>query len=99
MAKRKIIWSNRAKIRLFEILDCYLKRNKSKTYSIKLYRSINKEVKLLLKHPDIGLRTTEDSVRGLIVGHYFIFYEVHTDNIIIHTIWDTRQDPDSLTIK
>ncbi len=99
MAKRKIIWSNRAKIRLFEVLNYYLKRNKSKTYPIKLYRSINKELKLLLKYPDLGLRTTEDSIRGLIVGHYFIIYEVLDDKIIIHTIWDSRQDPDSLTIK
>ena len=99
MVKRKIIWSNRAKIRLFEILEYYLKRNKSKTYSIKLYRSINKEVKLLLKHPDLGLKTTEESVRGLIVGHYFIFYEVTADKIIIHTILDSRQNPDNLTIK
>lgn len=36
MAKRKIVWSNRAKIRLYAILDFYIVRNKSKVYSIKL---------------------------------------------------------------
>jgi toxin YoeB len=99
MAKRKIVWSNRAKAKLFEILHFYIKRNKSKTYSIKLYRSINKEVKLLLKHPDLGLKTTEDSTRGLIIGNYFVFYEVTEETIIIHSIWDSRQNPDNRTIK
>ena len=99
MAKRKIIWSNRAKIRLFDILEFYLERNKSKTYSIKLYKSINKEVKLLLKHPDLGLKTTDDSIRGLIVGNFILYYEVTEDKIIIHTIWDSRQDPNKKILK
>jgi plasmid stabilization system protein ParE len=99
MAKRKIVWSHRAKIKLFEILEFYIKRNQSKTYSVKLYRSIYKEVKLLLKHPDLGLKTTEDSTRGLIIGSYIVFYEIADDKIIIHSIWDSRQNPDSRTIK
>ena len=99
MAKRKIVWSHRAKIKLFEILEFYIKRNQSKTYSVKFYRSIYKEVKLLLKHPDLGLKTTEDSTRGLIIGSYIVFYEVADDKIIIHSIWDSRQNPDSRTIK
>ena len=73
MAKRKIVWSNRAKIRLLDILEFYQERNKSKTYSIKLYKGITKEAKLLLKHPDIGLKTTDESIRGFIIG-YFILY-------------------------
>jgi plasmid stabilization system protein ParE len=99
MAKRKIVWSNRAKKRLYGILEFYIERNKSKTYAIKLYRLIDKEVKLLLKYPDLGLKTTEDSVRGLIIESYIIYYEITEDKIIIHTIWDCRQDPDSKIIK
>jgi plasmid stabilization system protein ParE len=99
MAKRKIVWSNRAKQRLYEILEFYIERNKSKTYSVKLYRLLNKEVKLLLKYPELGLRTTDPSVRGLIINEYIVYYEVTFDKIIIHTIWDCRQDPDSKIIK
>jgi len=36
MAKQRIIWSPRAMLDLFVILDFYYKRNGSKTYSIKL---------------------------------------------------------------
>ena len=93
MAKRKIVWSDRAKKRLYRILEFYIERNKSKSYSIKLYKLLNKEVKLLLKYPDLGLKTSEESVRGLIIDTYIIYYEVTEDKIIIHTIWDCRQDP------
>jgi len=99
MAKRKIVWSNRAKKRLSGILEFYIERNKSKSYSIKLYKLLNKEVKLLLKYPDLGLKTSEESVRGLIIDTYIIYYEVTEDKIIIHTIWGCRQDPDSKIIK
>jgi plasmid stabilization system protein ParE len=99
MAKRKIVWSHRAKIRLYEILDFYIERNKSKTYSIKLNKILQKEIKVLLKYPDIGLKTTEESTRGLIIDAYIIYYQIANDKIIIHTIWDSRQNPASKVIK
>jgi plasmid stabilization system protein ParE len=99
MAKRKIVWSNRAKIRLYTILDFYIVRNKSKVYSIKLQKLISKEVNLLLKQPDLGLKTSEDSIRGLIIENYIVYYEISGDKIIIHTIWDSRQNPDDKIIK
>ncbi len=99
MAKRKIIWSHRARIRLFEILEYFAERNKSKTYSEKLYRRLNKELKLLIKHPDLGIKTEIESVRGLIIGDYILFYEDINDKIIVHTLWDSRQNPADLEVK
>ena len=99
MAKRKIIWSNRAIKRLYGILEFYDQRNKSKIYSNKLYRFLQKEVKILLKFPEIGLKTTEETTRGLIIGDYIIYYEITDDMIILHTIWDSGQDPDSKILK
>lgn len=99
MAKRKIIWSHRAEIRLFEMLEFYAQRNKSKTYSAKVYQKLNRELLILLKHPDIGLNTEIESVRGLIVDDYILFYEYDNDKIVIHSIWDCRQNPDDLCIK
>jgi plasmid stabilization system protein ParE len=99
VAKRKIIWSARSRVRLYAILDFYIERNKSKSYSIKLYRLISKEVKLLQKYPELGLKTTDGSIRGLIIENYILYYEIAEDTIIIHTIWDNRQDPASKLIK
>ena len=99
MAKRKIVWSHRAKIRLYEILDFYIKRNKSTTYSKKLNKILQKGTRVLLKYPEIGLKTTEESTRGLIIDTYVIYYQITDDKIIIHTIWDSRQDPASKVVK
>jgi toxin YoeB len=99
MAKSKIIWSNRAKKRLYGILDFHIERNKSKTSSINLYRLLHREVKILIKFPETGLKTTKDEIRGLIIDDYIIYYEITRDKIVIHTICDTRQYPDSKIIK
>jgi plasmid stabilization system protein ParE len=99
MAKRKIIWSHIAEIRLLEILEFYAERNKSKIYSAKLYQRLNRELHILLKQPDIGLNTEIELVRGLIVDDYILFYEYDNEKIVIHSIWDCRQNPDDLHIK
>lgn len=99
MAKRKIIWSPRAKIDQFSILDFYYKRNGNKTYSLKLYKRIQSAIKLLLRHPEIGVQTDIKNIRNLIEGDYAIFYRVNQDSIEIISIWDCRQDPENLEIK
>ena len=99
MAKRKIVWSHRARIKLLMILEFYTERNKSKAYSKKLYTRFNRELSLLLTQPEIGIKTELDSVRGLIVEEFILFYEVTTEMIIVHTLWDSRQNPTDLSIK
>ena len=99
MAKRKIVWSHKARIKLLMILEFYTERNKSKTYSKKLYTKFNKELSLLLIQPEIGIKTELDLVRGLIVEEFILFYEVTNEMIIVHTVWDSRQNPTNLRIK
>ena len=99
MAKRKIIWSHRARIKLLMIFEFYTERNKSKTYSKKLYAKFNKELSLLLNQPEIGIKTELEAVRGLIVDEFILFYEVTAEMIIVHTLWDSRQNPTDLKIK
>ena len=60
---------------------------------------IAKEIKLLLKNPDLGIKTTDDTTRGLIIGSFIIYYEATKDGIVIHSIWDSRQNPDAKIIK
>jgi plasmid stabilization system protein ParE len=99
MAKRIIVWSHRANIKLFELLDFYAERNKSKTYSKKLYQKFKKELSLLTRQPRLGVKTDFESIRGLIIEEYILFYEITPDKIIVHTVWDCRQNPDDLIIK
>jgi len=99
MAKRKIVWSDKAKIRRYQILEFYIKRNQDNTYSKRLNNRINNELKLLIKQPNLGIITEINGVRGLIIDDYILFYEDCKDKIIIHTIWDCRQNPQDLKIK
>lgn len=80
-------------------MEFYAQRNKSKTYSTKLYQRIKKELSILIKQPEIGIKTEIESVRGLIVDDYILFYEFDSEKIIIHTLWDCRQNSDDLQIK
>lgn len=77
MAKRKIVWSSQARIKLYETLKFFAERNKSKVYSEKLYSKINKELNLLIKQPNLGIKTEIESVRGLIIGDYIKFLRNH----------------------
>lgn len=99
MAKRKIIWSHRAKIKLFEILDFFAERNGNTFYSKKLFSRFSKELNLLKKQPEIGVITDLEGVRGLIVGDYILYYEITPESIVIHTVWDVRQNPEDLKIR
>ncbi|HUH72959.1 MAG TPA: type II toxin-antitoxin system RelE/ParE family toxin [Chitinophagales bacterium] len=98
MAQRKIIWSHRSNIRLYQILDFYSNRNKSTNYSTKLYRLFNHQLSLLINHPSMGIQSEEENIRGLIVNNFILFYEITTENIIIHTVWDCNQNPNDLKI-
>lgn len=97
MAKR-IVWTSKADAVFTKILEFYSERNGSKTYSRKLNKEIHANIKLLSKYPLLGIKTNQSSIYVLIKGHYKIFYELKLDEIIIHLIWDTRQNPSSLKL-
>lgn len=80
-------------------MEFYAQRNKSKTYSLKLYKKLIKEILILKKQPEIGIKTEIEPVRGLIIENFIVFYEFNQNQIIIHTLWDNRQNPDNLKIK
>ncbi|HRO75322.1 MAG TPA: type II toxin-antitoxin system RelE/ParE family toxin [Crocinitomicaceae bacterium] len=98
MAKRKIVWSRKAELKLFEILDFYKSRNGNSTYSKKLYKKFIKELLLLNAHPELGIPTEIEFVRGLIVDDFILFYEISSETIYVHTLWECRQNPDELKI-
>jgi plasmid stabilization system protein ParE len=98
MAKRKIVWSHRARIKLYEILKFYNNRNQNNSYSRKLYKRFTKELNLLKKNPDLGIITEMETVRGLITGEFIIYYQITETKIIVHVIWDCHQNPEDLKI-
>jgi plasmid stabilization system protein ParE len=99
MVKRKIEWSSQAKIDLSTILEFFYIRNGSKIYSKKLNSKLRKAIRLLSKHPLLGIQSDVDNIRTLVEGDYAIFYQLTDDSVRIITIWDCRQNPDNLTIQ
>jgi plasmid stabilization system protein ParE len=93
MAKYKIEWSIEARLDLIDILEFYINRNSSNSYSKKLNSKINRSLKLITNNPLIGLKSQIESVRVLITGDYQIVYEISDKIILIVMIWDCRRDP------
>ena len=95
MAK-KLIWSKQALQDRKDILDYWINRNKSKTYSIRLNNLFIDAIKIIAEHPNIGIATDFENVKGKLVKDYYIFYQENQDLIHILTIWDCRQSPDKI---
>jgi plasmid stabilization system protein ParE len=96
VAKKQVIWSIKAQQDRVAILEYWIERNKSKTYSKKLFVLFNQAADLISEHPKIGMPTNYGNVRFKIVRDYLLFYEEMENRIEILLVWDSRQDPDKL---
>jgi len=96
MAKKQVIWSDRAQQDRINILDYWIKRNKSKAYSEKLFLLFKQADDLIAAYPKIGNPTSYRSIRFKIVRDYLLFYEELENRIEILLVWDSRQNSDKL---
>jgi len=96
MAKRKIIWTKKANLERKEILEYWILRNNSKTFSIKLNKLIIDTSQLLAEHPTIGRKTDNKDIRVKIIRNYLIFYEFSKSELVILSIWDGRREENTL---
>lgn len=90
---KKIIWSRHAHNDRLNILDYWIKRNKSNKYSKRLNQIFENTAELISKYPKIGKQTELPDIRYKIVKDYLFTYRETDDCIEILTIWDSRQDP------
>ncbi len=90
---KQIIWSRLAQNDRFNILDYWIKRNRSTSYSKRLNQIFEDTADLISKYPKIGKRTDMKNVRYKIVKDYLFTYRETENFIEILTIWDARQDP------
>ena len=91
---KQIIWSRLAHTDRLNILDYWIKRNKSNTYSIRLNQIFENIADLISKYPKIGKQTEIKGIRFKVVKDYLFTYRETKDYIEILTIWDSRQDPE-----
>ncbi|WP_336690085.1 MULTISPECIES: type II toxin-antitoxin system RelE/ParE family toxin [unclassified Chryseobacterium] len=72
MAKQ-IIWTKRASNEWLDILQYWINRNKSNSFSIKLNNLIKNNLELLSEFPDIGRKTDIPNVSVKIVHKYLLY--------------------------
>jgi len=63
MVRRKVIWTKVSESQLYEILEFFTKRNHSGEYSRKLYKKFKAELKIVVKNPEIGIKTKLEKIR------------------------------------
>lgn len=95
---RRVIWTSRADDLFAQVLEFYIHRTKSKAYSRKLNNNINDVVQLLSHYPFLGTKTDHDDIWAFVTGHFKIFYEIKPKQLVIHLVWDTRQNPKNLSL-
>lgn len=93
---RRIIWTSLADRIFTGILEFYVERNGSKLYSRKLNNELQTLLKILAKQPYTGLKTDFHGIRVIIKSNFKIFYEVRKDELVVHLVWDCRQNPELL---
>ncbi len=94
MDQKEIIWSMKAKEELYTILNFYINRNGSPTYSLKLLSDSENITQLLKINHYLGKLTENRITRVIVKEAYLIFYEIGKDYIEIISYWDNRQDSD-----
>lgn len=95
MAKR-IIWSPIAREIRKEILQYWIRRNKSKRYSKKLNTLFEESAQQIADFPYSGISISGKVYRGKLIKDYYLLYKIKDDSIEILFIWDTRKDPADL---
>ncbi len=96
MAERKIIWTRTADIQFVSVLEYWIQRNKTATYSKKLLQLVTDRTKQIAQNPFSYKKAKFDNTRVASLGNFSIFYKVNENEIIITAFWDNRQDPSKL---
>ncbi|MEM0519034.1 MULTISPECIES: type II toxin-antitoxin system RelE/ParE family toxin [Aequorivita] len=96
MAKRNVIWTRTADLQFVGILEYWVNRNKSNTYSKKLLKLVSERTKQIAEQPLIFKVTDFTDTRVASLGNFSIFYKFNDKEIIITAIWDNRQNPKKL---
>jgi plasmid stabilization system protein ParE len=96
MDKRNVVWTRTADLQFVGILEYWIKRNKTNSYSKKLIQLVAERTKQIAKTPLIYKSTDFKDIRVTSLGNFSIYYKVTDEQIIISAFWDNRQDPKKL---
>ncbi len=99
----RIVWTTQAQEDLEAIYQYWLPTNEA--YATRLYNSLIDEAEVLASQPKAGalerlLEHVPGHYRSLLADkRHKLVYTIEGNDIVIHAVWDCRQDPDKLTSK
>ncbi len=97
MAKRGVIWTKTSDLQYVGILEYWVKRNKSTTYSKKLIKLVSRRTEQIAENPfSYKITDFDKETRVASLGYFSIYYKITSLQIIITAFWDNRQDPKKL---
>lgn len=96
---QKIVWTQKAKRELIDILQYWVDRNKSNTFSLKLNSLIESQLNLILEQPKIGRKTDIPNVYIKVIHKYLLYYEFVNDTLYILTIRHGSQNSENIQLK
>ena len=96
MAKRTVIWTRTADIQFVGILQFWVEKNKSNSYSKRLLGLVSDRTEQIAKNPFSYKSADFKDTRVASLGHFSIYYKVFDDRIIVTAFWDSRQNPKKL---
>lgn len=96
MAERTVVWTRTADLQFVGILEYWVRKNKSNSYSKKLMKLVFKRTKQIAESPFIFKSTDYKDIRVASLGNFSIFYRVTEEQIIVTSFWDNRQNPKKL---
>ncbi len=97
MVRNKVNWTSRASLELYETLDYYSNRNKSKFYSTKLHKEIQNKLRNLDFSIALPQKTTKPDVFYFTHKHISVFFSFQDNTIFVKSLSDDRRNP--LTIE
>ena len=98
MKPYSIIWSPRARITYFQILE-YLDSNWTKKEVGFFVNRANEVKKHLIKNPLLYAGSVKANIhRCVVVKQVSLFYRVKDNNVEFIVFWDNRQDPAKLLL-
>lgn len=75
----KVRWSIRSQQDRLQILDYWIKKNKSNTYSRKLNNIFTELAESISNNPLLGIKSNKENVRFRVISHYLRFYSIKED--------------------
>ncbi|MBU4538360.1 MAG: type II toxin-antitoxin system RelE/ParE family toxin [Weeksellaceae bacterium] len=95
---RKIVWTDKARTELIEILTYWNNRNKSTTFSLKLNDLFEEQLNLMAEFPQLARTTDIPNVKVKVVQKYLLYYEFSDEYLYVLTVRHGGKNPKSLKI-